>query len=99
VTETEQWVNDTCERIVAGGVIWLYRDLYKDLRQTLPCGLACRLIRKGLVRTHLRPVLAGVPMPWRPIGERTRACAALHRLERYEREQDWDERVWIYYGE
>jgi hypothetical protein len=24
-------------------------------------------------------------MPWRPIGERTRACAALQRLERYAR--------------
>jgi hypothetical protein len=83
VTETQQWVNDTCERIVAGGAIWLYRDLYKDLRRTLSCAEACWLIHDALHRTRLSMILAGVPMPWRPIGERTRACAALLRLARY----------------
>jgi hypothetical protein len=83
VTQTEQWVNDTCERIVAGGAIWLYKDLYKDLRRTLPCAEACWLIHEALHRTRLSMILAGVSMPWRPIGERTRACAALLRLARY----------------
>jgi hypothetical protein len=98
VTETERWVNDTCERICAGGVVWLYKDLYKDLRQTLPCGVACRLIREGLDRTRLRPVLAGVPMPWGPFGERLRVFAALWRLERYADVKEWGECCGLYDG-
>jgi hypothetical protein len=30
-------------------------------------------------------------MPWRPIGERTRAFAALKRLERYADVKEWGE--------
>jgi hypothetical protein len=91
VTQTQQWVNDTCERIVAGGVVWLHKDLYKDLRERLPCGVACRLIYTALDRTCLKPVLAGVPMPWGPFGERLRAFAALKRLERYADVKKWGE--------
>lgn len=89
MTETEQWVNDTCERLVAGGALWVYKDLYKDLRERLPCGVACGLIYNALYRTRLKPVLAGVPMVWQPIGARARAIAALTRLER------WADRTYI----
>jgi hypothetical protein len=98
VTETEQWANDTCERIMASGHIRLYRDLYKDLRERLPCGVACRLIREGLWRTRehgwVGPVLVGRG----ELGGRTRAITALRRLERYADVKEWGECCGLYDG-
>lgn len=82
MTETEQWVNQTCERIIASGHVRLYRDLYKDLRQTLPCAEACRLIAEGLHATRFHYLPEGGPGRWRTAGDRAIAIAALWRLSR-----------------
>jgi hypothetical protein len=90
VTETKQWVNQTCERIVASGHVRLYKDLYKDLREWLPCGVACRLIAEGLRQTRVLYLpLGGLPV-WHRLGERNRAIAALRRLERYSVGAEYD---------
>jgi hypothetical protein len=83
VTDTERWVNGVCGLIVATGTVRLYKDMYKDMRERLPCGVACRLIENGLRHTHY----AGGPddpyLPPRVFGDRARAIAALKRLERW----------------
>lgn len=83
MTETERWVNETCGRIMASGHVRLYRDLYKDLRESLPCRESCRLIEAGLDATRGRgnvtdPCVTGCLM-----SERARAMAALTRLARW----------------
>lgn len=82
-TDTERRVNVACEQIVASGHVRLYRDLYKDLRERLSCGVACRLIETGLRHTRY----AGGPddsgPPPRVSASRAIAIAALKRLGRY----------------
>lgn len=83
MTETEHWVNQTCEWIVSSGHVRLYRDLYRDLRESLPCGVACRLIAGGLVRTRALLTPVGRHRSTCPVAVRARAIAALKRLARW----------------
>jgi hypothetical protein len=96
VTQTEQRANEACDRIMSSGHVRLYRDLYKDLRERLPCGAVCRLIRRGLQQaTVLYLPLGGMPA-WRRLDDRTRAVAALKRLERYADVKEWGECCGLY---
>lgn len=82
-SDTERYVNLTCESLVVTGHILLYRDLYKDLRERMPCGQACRLIAAGLDATRQSPHRVWTERHWCVAGWRARAIAALHRLGRY----------------
>lgn len=83
MTDAERYVNQTCERVVASGHVWLYRDLYRDLRERLPCGATCRLLEEGLRLTRLSDARRHAP-DWRRTGSRrARAIAALRRLGHY----------------
>jgi hypothetical protein len=99
VTQTERWVNEVCDRIMSSGYVRLYKDLYKDLRERLPCGVACRLIREGLAQAQVFYLpLGGMPI-WRRLDARARALDALRRLERWADVREWGECCGLYDGE
>lgn len=99
MTETQQRVNEACDRIMSSGHVRLYRDLYKDLRERLPCGVACRLIRKGLQQASVLYLPLGGMPAWRRLDDRNLAITALWRLERYADVKEWGECCGLYDGE